>query len=129
MGSSYQRLLSPWSKLQYITNREGPLSAPMGVEGNAWAQLGDGQDPTFPDVQFLIVSLSLSIDYGLVLNAAVGFKREIRILVDLPSVEQNFRDHPSIFGLSWNVRKGMGSSYQRLLSPWSKLQYVTNRKE
>ncbi|KAF2367609.1 Glucose-methanol-choline oxidoreductase C-terminal [Trinorchestia longiramus] len=77
MASSYQRLLSPWSKLQYITNRRGPLSAPMGVEGNAWAQLGDGQDPTFPDVQFLIVSLSLAIDYGLVLSPAVGFKREV----------------------------------------------------
>ncbi|KAF2349775.1 Glucose-methanol-choline oxidoreductase C-terminal [Trinorchestia longiramus] len=77
MANGLQQLLSPWSKLQYITKRQGPLSTPLGVEGNAWARLGDGQDPTFPDMQFIIISSHFGIDYGLLFSPTAGFKREV----------------------------------------------------
>ncbi|XP_047740953.1 glucose dehydrogenase [FAD, quinone] [Hyalella azteca] len=76
MATSFQRLLGPASKIEYITKRSGPLSAPFGMEGNAWVRLREG-DPTFPDMQFLIASLSIGVDFGLLISPTVGFKREV----------------------------------------------------
>ncbi|KAA0184899.1 hypothetical protein HAZT_HAZT002742 [Hyalella azteca] len=54
----------------------GAATAPRGPGGNAWVRLREG-DPTFPDIQFLIASLSLGVDFGLLISPTVGFKREV----------------------------------------------------
>ncbi|KAF2363744.1 Glucose-methanol-choline oxidoreductase C-terminal [Trinorchestia longiramus] len=77
MANGLQQLLTPWSKLQYITKRQGPLSVPLGVEGNAFVRLGDGQDSTYPYVQCLVSALSFGLDYGLAFSRAAGFKQEV----------------------------------------------------
>ncbi|KAA0184894.1 hypothetical protein HAZT_HAZT002743 [Hyalella azteca] len=54
----------------------GAATAPRGPGGNAWVRLREG-DPTFPDMQFLIASLSIGVDFGLLISPTVGFKREV----------------------------------------------------
>ncbi|XP_047740855.1 glucose dehydrogenase [FAD, quinone]-like [Hyalella azteca] len=76
-GSSLKRVLGPSSQLLYKRSRKGPLSAPFGVEGNAWMRLDDGGDPTVPDMQFLIVALQAGVDYGFLLSQAIEFKEEV----------------------------------------------------
>ncbi|KAA0185255.1 hypothetical protein HAZT_HAZT002296 [Hyalella azteca] len=54
----------------------GPLSAPLGVEGNAWMRLEEGGDPTVPDMQFLIISQALGFNFDLLLSSAISLKNK-----------------------------------------------------
>ncbi|XP_018027293.1 glucose dehydrogenase [FAD, quinone] [Hyalella azteca] len=75
-ASSVKRVLGPSSKLLYKHLRKGPLSAPLGVEGNAWMRLEEGGDPTVPDMQFLIISQALGFNFDLLLSSAISLKNK-----------------------------------------------------
>lgn len=51
----------------------------MGMEGNAWVRLEpENGDDQFPDMQFLMTSLSVSVDLGLILSPSIGFSSQVR---------------------------------------------------
>ncbi|KAK8376613.1 hypothetical protein O3P69_009907 [Scylla paramamosain] len=49
-------------------------------------------------------------------------------MADVPGVGKNLHDHPSIFGLTWTVRKGSASRITTLANPLFFKDYVYNRK-
>ncbi|XP_050712612.1 glucose dehydrogenase [FAD, quinone]-like [Eriocheir sinensis] len=76
-GSSYRlsSLANPLYLKDYIFNGEGPLTSPFSLEGNAWSRAEEG-DPNWPDLQYLFISGSPSMDYGLIINDLIGFRRD-----------------------------------------------------
>ncbi|XP_045121245.1 glucose dehydrogenase [FAD, quinone]-like isoform X2 [Portunus trituberculatus] len=51
----------------------------------------------------------------------------IPVMADVAGVGQNLHDHPSIFGMTWTVRKGSGSRITTLANPLFLKDYVYNR--
>ncbi|XP_045123984.1 glucose dehydrogenase [FAD, quinone]-like [Portunus trituberculatus] len=49
-------------------------------------------------------------------------RHKIPVVVNLPGVGENFHDHPSIFGLTWTVKKGSDSVF-RVVRPQAIEQY------
>ncbi|MPC74892.1 hypothetical protein E2C01_069272 [Portunus trituberculatus] len=49
-------------------------------------------------------------------------------MADVAGVGQNLHDHPSIFGMTWTVRKGSGSRITTLANPLFLKDYVYNRR-
>ncbi|KAB7497353.1 Oxygen-dependent choline dehydrogenase, partial [Armadillidium nasatum] len=62
----------------YVYRRKGPLSVTIGVESNAWHQISGG-DPLYPDLQVLLMSISVATDFGLFVSDAFGLKREVSL--------------------------------------------------
>ncbi|XP_050713696.1 glucose dehydrogenase [FAD, quinone]-like [Eriocheir sinensis] len=61
---------------QYLNDRTGPLSAPFGVEVNAWTPAAAG-DPGWPDLQYLFMSITPAVDYGILFTDGIGFRRDV----------------------------------------------------
>ena len=45
--------------------------------GNAWAKLGPDGDPEWPDMQFLMMSFTPTIDHGIFVAPSIGIKPEV----------------------------------------------------
>lgn len=73
----------------------GPLSAPLAMEGNAWTTLTPGGDKDWPDMQFLVVSVTAASDRGLLLSSAIGMKPEARTVEGVLIIFHYY--HPSIY--------------------------------
>ncbi|XP_045604147.1 glucose dehydrogenase [FAD, quinone] [Procambarus clarkii] len=74
-ASSILNIANPAHIKNYLNNRQGPLTSPMGVEGNAWSLAEEG-DPYWPDLQYLFISATPAADAGLLLADVIGFKRD-----------------------------------------------------
>ncbi|XP_069999989.1 L-sorbose 1-dehydrogenase-like [Penaeus vannamei] len=77
-GSSfnYLTLANPKHVLDYVKNRQGPLTSPVGTEGNAWPPSPVG-DPYWPEIQLAFVSGTPATDFGLVLPGTFRFRKEL----------------------------------------------------
>ncbi|KAK8384651.1 hypothetical protein O3P69_014313 [Scylla paramamosain] len=63
---------------QYLRDKTGPLAVPFGVEVNAWSPAHPSVgDPMWPDLQYLFMSITPAVDYGLLFTDGVGFRREL----------------------------------------------------
>ncbi|KAK8741860.1 hypothetical protein OTU49_002431, partial [Cherax quadricarinatus] len=74
-GVSLFNLVNPVHIRNYLNNRQGPLTSPMGVEGNAWS-LAEVGDPFWPDLQYLFMSGTPALDDGLFITDIIGFRRD-----------------------------------------------------
>ncbi|XP_071540783.1 glucose dehydrogenase [FAD, quinone]-like [Panulirus ornatus] len=70
------RITRPEVIKEYIEKKQGPLTCPYGVEVNAWGLAEEG-DPYWPDVQYLFVSGTPALDYGLFITDGIGYRRDL----------------------------------------------------
>ncbi|XP_066966830.1 glucose dehydrogenase [FAD, quinone]-like [Macrobrachium rosenbergii] len=75
-SSNFFNLINPGNVLQYVQDKQGPLTTPFGVEGNAWSLAEEG-DPHWPDLQYLLISGTPGIDFGIFISDLIGFRREL----------------------------------------------------
>lgn len=54
----------------------GPLTSPFAIEGNAWGLAEEG-DPHWPDLQYLLLSSSPTIDFNYFFLKVFGYKTEV----------------------------------------------------
>ena len=52
---------------------------------------------------------------------------QIKVIHDLPGVGQNLQDHPAVFGLTWTVEKGKGTSFFKLFGPKSAFKFMFHK--
>ncbi|KAK3870431.1 hypothetical protein Pcinc_024341 [Petrolisthes cinctipes] len=71
------RIFNPQTVVEYIHKRQGPLSVPLGVEVNAWIRSEGRDDPMWPELQFLFISLTPAVDFGLLVTDGIGFRRSL----------------------------------------------------
>ncbi|XP_042889853.1 glucose dehydrogenase [FAD, quinone]-like [Penaeus japonicus] len=76
VSTSIPRLADPKTIKDYIFNRQGPLTSPFGVEGNAWS-LAEKGDPYWPDLQYLFISGTPALDSGIAIWDLIGYRREV----------------------------------------------------
>ncbi|XP_042214795.1 glucose dehydrogenase [FAD, quinone]-like isoform X1 [Homarus americanus] len=74
-SNNLNRWLNPRNIKNYFKTREGPLSVPMALEGNAWSLAEEG-DPHWPDLQFLFMASTPALDGGVYFNDIIGFRRD-----------------------------------------------------
>lgn len=74
-GITLFNLVNPVHIKNYINNRQGPFTSPLGVEGNAWS-LADVGDPYWPNLQYLFFSSTPALDAGLYFTDIIGFRRD-----------------------------------------------------
>ncbi|XP_071530904.1 glucose dehydrogenase [FAD, quinone]-like [Panulirus ornatus] len=74
-GTSLFNLANPIHIKDFLYNRQGPLTSPFAVEGNAW-NLAEEGDPLWPELQYLFISGSPGIDSGLLITDLIGFRRD-----------------------------------------------------
>ncbi|KAG7174879.1 glucose dehydrogenase [FAD, quinone]-like [Homarus americanus] len=76
-GSSFNTTLlaNPKNVYNFIHNAEGPLTSPVGTEGNAWVPSAEG-DPNWPELQLAMVSGTPAQDFGLLSVQVLGYKKE-----------------------------------------------------
>ncbi|XP_042876621.1 glucose dehydrogenase [FAD, quinone]-like [Penaeus japonicus] len=75
-STSIPILVNPKNFKDYVLNRQGPLTSPFGVEGNAWSLSAEG-DPHWPDLQYLFLSGTPAMDNGLAFWDLVGYRRKL----------------------------------------------------
>ncbi|XP_069181513.1 glucose dehydrogenase [FAD, quinone] [Procambarus clarkii] len=84
-SDSVFRIARPEAIQQYLKYKKGPLTCPFGVEVNAWSLAEEG-DPYWPDLQFLFVSGTPALDYGLFITDGIGYRRDLFAKHYLPLV-------------------------------------------
>ncbi|XP_042867685.1 glucose dehydrogenase [FAD, quinone]-like [Penaeus japonicus] len=77
-GSSrnHLSLANPKHIFDYVKDRQGPLTAPVGTEGNAWTHSPFG-DPLWPEIQLAFISGTVALDYGLIIPGTFRIKKEL----------------------------------------------------
>ncbi|KAK7085472.1 hypothetical protein SK128_005041, partial [Halocaridina rubra] len=66
---------NPANIKDYIFHRKGPLSAPTGIGAHAWIPSTQG-DPHWPELQFLFVYGTSTLDKGLAIPDIIGYDRK-----------------------------------------------------
>ncbi|XP_069986833.1 glucose dehydrogenase [FAD, quinone] [Penaeus vannamei] len=69
-------LANPFSLKEYIFRRRGPLSAPYAIEAHAWIPAEEG-DPLWPEVQFLFIAGTSTLDKGIAIPDLIGYDRKL----------------------------------------------------
>lgn len=75
VSTSVQKVFNPETIKDFAHNRQGPLTSPFAIEGNAWSLAEEG-DPHWPDLQYLLLSSSPTIDFNYFFLKVFGYKTE-----------------------------------------------------
>nr|XP_045600509.1 glucose dehydrogenase [FAD, quinone]-like isoform X2 [Procambarus clarkii] len=77
-GSSFNflRLINPKNIHDFLRNAQGPVTSPIGTEGNAWVPSAVG-DPLWPEIQLALVTGTPAQDRGLLAPQLLGYKDEV----------------------------------------------------
>ena len=65
---------------QYLTFL-GQLTVPYGIECSAFLSIGEGADPSWPDIALSMTASHPGIDNGLQIASLLGLKRRVSIII------------------------------------------------
>ncbi|XP_066938747.1 glucose dehydrogenase [FAD, quinone]-like [Macrobrachium rosenbergii] len=66
---------SPSAIRDYIFDREGPFASPIAIEAHAWIESDEG-DPYWPELQFLFIAGTATLDKGLGIPEIIGYDKK-----------------------------------------------------